>query len=305
MSSVRHSVIAPDKKNSYNINLLGISLAVGRLTLDYSETNKLLSDFIKSRRQGLSPRTIDFYKRMLTNASPAFGIDIIGQDIQRFLNNLQCTNGGKHGYYRALRTFYRWLYSPKSGYKLNLQDNPILLVEAPKVEKKILPSLTLEQVDCLIGAANNLRDRAIISLFADSGMRLNELVHIRTQDIDWEGYTVTIWGKGSKQRKAPFTDRSAKLLRGLISQNGTGANIWHIDYRGVETMLKRLKAKTGLPCNAHTFRRTFASNLHRAGLDVEHIMRLGGWESLDMVLRYTRSVKFEDSLRLYRNITSH
>jgi site-specific recombinase XerD len=54
--------------------------------------------------------------------------------------------------------------------------------------------------------------------------------------------------------------------------------------------------------NAHTFRRTFASNLHRKGVDVEHIMRLGGWETLDMVLRYTRSVKFEESLRLYRGV---
>ncbi len=286
----------PDKKNSYNISLLGISLAVGRLTLDYSGTNKLLSDFIKSRRQGLSPRTIDFYTRILSNASPALGIDISGQNIQQFLNNLQCTNDGRHGYYRALRTFYRWLYSPKSGYRLNPQDNPILLVEAPKVDKKILPSLTLEQVDYLIGVANNLRDRAIISLFSYSGMRLHELVHIGTQDIDWEDCTITIWGKGGKQRKAPFTDRSAKLLRELISQNGTGINIWHIDYREVETMLKRLTVRTGLPCNAHTFRRTFTSNLHRAGLDVEHIMRLGGWESLDMVLRYTRSVKSEDSL---------
>jgi len=46
----------------------------------------------------------------------------------------------------------------------------------------------------------------------------------------------------------------------------------------------------------------FASNMHRAGLDIEHIMRLGGWESLDMVLSYTRSVRFEESLRLYRGI---
>jgi hypothetical protein len=37
-------------------------------------------------------------------------------------------------------------------------------------------------------------------------------------------------------------------------------------------------------------------------LDVEHIMRLGGWESLDMGLRYTRSVRFEESLRLYRGM---
>ena len=65
-------------------------------------------------------------------------------------------------------------------------------------------------------------------------------------------------------------------------------------------MLYRLQERTGLNCNPHTFRRTFASNLHRAGLDVEHIMRLGGWESLDMVLRYTRSVRFEESLKVYK-----
>lgn len=51
-----------------------------------------------------------------------------------------------------------------------------------------------------------------------------------------------------------------------------------------------------------TFRKTFASNLHKQGLDMEHIMRLGGWESLDMVLMYTRSVKFEESLKLYREL---
>ncbi len=67
-------------------------------------------------------------------------------------------------------------------------------------------------------------------------------------------------------------------------------------------MLRKLSVETGLPCNPHTFRRTFASNLHRKGLDVEHIMRLGGWESLDMVLRHTRSVKFEDSLKLYQGV---
>lgn len=149
---------------------------------------------------------------------------------------------------------------------------------------------------------DSTRDKAIISLFADSGMTLNELTNIKASDIDWAEYTIMIWGKGNKQRKAPFTERSAELLRELISRNGTGGNIWHLNYRGIESMLKALKAKTGLPCNAHTFRRTFASNLHRAGLDVEHIMRLGGWESLDMVLRYTRSVKFEDGLRLYRRI---
>jgi site-specific recombinase XerD len=63
--------------------------------------------------------------------------------------------------------------------------------------------------------------------------------------------------------------------------------------------------KTGLNCNPHTFRRTFASNLYRAGLDVEHIMRLGGWESLDIVSKYTRSVRFEESLKVYQSFKRH
>jgi site-specific recombinase XerD len=64
-------------------------------------------------------------------------------------------------------------------------------------------------------------------------------------------------------------------------------------------MLHDYTEKLGLPCNAYTFRRTFASNLHRKGVDVEHIIRLGGWETLDMVVRYTRSMEFEDSLKMY------
>ena len=116
--------------------------------------------------------------------------------------------------------------------------------------------------------------------------------------------TITIWGKGSKQRKAPFTNKTAQLLRQVVSQNGTEPNIWHIEPHGIQLMLQKLNQKTGLSCNPHTFRRTFASNLHRAGMDIEHIMRLGGWSSLDMVLTYTKSVKFEDSLKLYQSMQS-
>ncbi|MBI4301518.1 MAG: tyrosine-type recombinase/integrase [Chloroflexi bacterium] len=260
----------------------------------------MVSIFLKSRRQGLSRKTLKFYEGYLRHSSPVIGLNTSGQDIARFLDFLQCSNGGKHAYFRALRVFYNWLYSPKSGFKLNLQDNPILLVEAPKVEKQILPSLTNEEVSYLVGQAENLKDKAIISLFTDSGMRLSELAGIEARNIDWLNYTVTIWGKGNKQRKAVFTERTAKLLREIVDQNGTGENIWHMKAWGIVSMLKRLKQETGLPCNPHTFRRTFASNLHRAGMDIEHIMRLGGWESLDMVLRYTRSVKFEDSVKHYR-----
>ncbi len=70
-------------------------------------------------------------------------------------------------------------------------------------------------------------------------------------------------------------------------------------------MLGRLEAKTGLKCNAHTFRRTFASILAKRGVDSLHIMRLGRWESIQMVERYTRSVRFEDSLEHYSAIVGY
>jgi integrase len=256
---------------------------------------QLLNQFLKSRREGIAPRTIVFYKQCITPFIRSY--ELTPEGINEFLANLNCNAGGKLAYYRAIRAFGNWLV--RNDY---LKDNPLKKVDPPKPAKPILPSLTREQVDYLVRYVDDLRDKVIISLFADSGMRLSELASIKLTDIDWENYTVTIWGKGGKQRKAPFTEKTTKLLTKLISQNGIGENIWHMKPRGIQNMLLELAKTTGLPCNPHTFRRTFASNLHRAGMDIEHIMRLGGWESLDMVLRYTRSVKFEDSLKHYQAI---
>ena len=162
--------------------------------------------------------------------------------------------------------------------------------------------MTREQVDYLIGEVEAVRDKAIVSLFFDSGMRLNELVNIKAGDINWDDYTVTIWGKGNKQRRAPFTHKTADLLRETLRNDGTGENVWGIGHKGVETMLASLKQRTGLPCNPHSFRRGFACNLHREGLSTLDIMHLGGWQDLSMVLMYTRSITFDDCLKHYRNV---
>jgi integrase/recombinase XerD len=133
----------------------------------------------------------------------------------------------------------------------------------------------MEQVEYLIEQADNLRDEVIISLLADSGMRLSELANIKAGDINWDSHTITIWGKGNTQRKSPFTERTANLLRQWISRNGTGDNIWHMKPWGIVSVLRRLEKRTGIPCNPHTFRRTFACNLHRKGLSTLDIMHLG------------------------------
>jgi len=157
-----------------------------------SNPSPLLSKFLVSRKQGLSRRTIQFYYSCLNRASSIIGTDTKAKDIKQLLDSLTCSNGGKHAYYRALRAFYNWLYSPKSEMELNTQDNPMLLIEPPKVEKQLLPALTNEQVNQLIERVDSLRDKAIISLFADSGVRLNELTNIQANDINWTDCTITM-----------------------------------------------------------------------------------------------------------------
>ena len=259
-----------------------------------SSVKQHFNQFLKSRRQGIAPGTVAYYKQCLIPFIEDF--ELTPDGINEFLANLRCNTGGKLAYFRAIRAFCNWLV--RNDY---LKDNPLKKVDPPKPARPILPSLTTDQVSYLIEQAENLREKAIISLFADSGIRLNELASIMEGDIDWTNHTVIIWGKGNKQRRAPFTERTVKLLKEWLPHDGYD-NIWGMTRKGIQDMLHRLEQRTGLKCNAHTFRRTFASKLHRKGMDIEHIMRLGGWESLDMVIRYTRSVKFEDSLKLYRNL---
>ena len=175
-------------------------------------------------------------------------------------------------------------------------------VEPPKLDRRILPSLSIEQLELLINEASSVRDKAIISLFADSGLRLTELAGIRTNDIDWENRLIKVKCKGNKEGLAVFGARTEEFMRNYIEVTKPQSNLWDVNSWGITTMLNRMRAKTGLPCNPHTFRRTFASILAKRGVDSLHIKRLGRWESVQMVERYTRSVQFEDSLKLYSAI---
>ncbi len=155
-------------------------------------------------------------------------------------------------------------------------------------------------MEYLIEQAGCVRDKAIISLFVDSGLRLSELANIDPQNIDWDNRLIKVVCKGNKEGLAPFGERTELLLREWLSQYQVDGRLWDLNSWGIVEMLKQLRVKTGLPCNAHTFRRTFACLLRKAGVDTMMIKDLGRWESLEMVQRYTRSVSFQDSLKFYK-----
>jgi integrase len=287
ISQVRHGNRPPSKRL---LEALAGHYRVTKTERDY------LSLFLRSREaMGVSPGTAQFYRIKLGRFLSEVNADKARrQDIETFL--LKFGNlGNRHAYYRAIKTFYNWR---EETFDL---PSPIKRLKAPKLSKLILPSLTREQVSCLIDSVDNARDRAIIAMFTESGLRLTELVNVRPQDLDWETGTVKVMGKGRKEALAPLGKTTRKYLRGWLEEyQPDGGNIWGLDRWGVVSMLRRLRSCTGLPCNPHTFRRTFACLLRKAGLDVMTIKDLGRWESLEMVQRYTRSVTFSDSLRFYK-----
>jgi len=263
--------------------------------------HKAINLFLKSRREGISQNTIRDYKNTLSRSLGFIGLAPTTAQINKFLQSLTCSIGGKYDYYKCLRAFYNWLYSPKSSYGFKTENNPILWVEAPKRPVLILPSLDLSQVQSLIKATDTMRDKAIITLFIESGLRLSELTHIKLGDIDWNNHTIRVIGKGNKEAMAPFGVLAEGYLRKWLSQYQPKNNIWGMNIWGISSMLRRLEMRTGITCNPHTFRRTFAVLLRKAGIDTMTIKELGRWESLEMVQRYTRSFSFQDSMKFYKS----
>jgi site-specific recombinase XerD len=183
--------------------------------------------------------------------------------------------------------------------------NPWSDIDIPRVPIPLLKAPSSENVKGLFAYLDShyppelpLRNKAIIAVFIESGLRLFELSSIKSEYINWSEKAIQIWGKGWREGKAPFGQTYESLLKEWPNwYKPNGGNIWGIDRAGIQVMLKRLHQATGITCNPHSFRRAFASILLKSGIDSLDIKRLGEWQNLQMVDRYTRSVQFEDSLR--------
>ena len=277
---------------------MGILSRLQRRRSDGKVKRDYLLLFLQSREaMGVSPKTLRFYRERLSKLIRAVDyLQATRQDVQQYLNSIPANQyglGTRHASYRAIKAFYRWL---NSEYGIS---NPMESIPAPILGKPILPALEKEEVLYLIEKSSSVRDKAIIALFTESGLRLSEMANIKLESLNWTNRTVRVLGKGRKEAYAAFGDLTEKYLKAWIHQYQPNGSIWDLSEWGIASMLRRLKKDTGLPCNAHTFRRTFACLLRKAGVDTMTIKDLGRWESLEMVQRYTRSVSFDDSLKFY------
>ena len=178
ISQVKHGKCPPSKRL---LDSLGSHTPTKKQAKDY------LSLFLESRKaMGVSDKTILFYKCTLYPfVTQVDYLKAIRQTIERYLNSVPPNHNGlatRHAYYRAMRTFYRWL-DTEYGIK-----NPLNGLPAPILGTSILPALSQNEVLYLIESIISIRDKAIIALFTESGLRLSELVNIKPQDIDWDAH---------------------------------------------------------------------------------------------------------------------
>jgi integrase/recombinase XerC len=206
-------------------------------------------------------------------------------------------------HFSALRSFYKFL-SRRHG----LVNNPLADVQMPKAERKLPVVLTLKQVEELLALPLRLpkekqapawipaRDAAILETFYSTGLRLHELVGIDVEDIDPYNDTITVVGKGRKERLALLGAHAAKAV-----QHYRHAAAVHSGPLFLSKLRKRIttqavgdvlekylrKSDIGLRITPHKLRHSFATHLLNNGADLRSVQELLGHSSLSTTQIYT------------------
>jgi integrase len=159
----------------------------------------------------------------------------------------------------------------------------------------------LSDIGLLLDACSSVQDKLIVSILADTGLRISELVSVARGDIDATNGTIRVWGKGAKQRVVRYGPRTAEFLATWIAQS-FGPLLIKRTYSSIESMLRRLRLSTGTTCNPHAFRRTFACESVRNGLNLFYVQSLLGHSTLQMTRLYAEQVNSEDAIKHYKPI---
>ncbi len=181
------------------------------------------------------------------------------------------------------------------------EDNPMDLIETPKIGRKLPDTLSVDEINELISAIDlskpeGERNRAILETLYGCGLRVSELVNLKLSDLFFDEDFIMVMGKGSKQRFVPISDVNKKYIN--IYQNQVRVHLSiqkeHEDFlflnrRGKQltramifTIIKRLAEQIGLKKNIspHTFRHSFATHLLENGADLRAIQQMLGHESI-------------------------
>ena len=197
----------------------------------------------------------------------------------------------------SLRAFYRFML--EKGY---VKENPTLRIKSPKIERKELEYLTVEEMDKLLslpdGSLRGVRDRAILEVLYATGIRVSEITEANLEDINLRMGFVTCKGEHGKARIVPMGrpakaaleeyvyDARPKLLR-KDQEKGKEERALFVNYagdritrQGLWKIIKEYAKKAGIESNItpQTLRNSFAVHMIQNGADIKSLQELLGHE---------------------------
>lgn len=216
----------------------------------------------------------------------------------KHLNNSSSTRSRKLS---SLRSFFNYLYKI-----INLLDNnPMSLLDGPKIPKRMPHYLELEEVQRLLNAIlenddefYKLRDYSIIMLFLNTGLRLSELVNIHISHLN-KDKSIRIIGKGNKERLIYLNNSVIESINDYmeVRPDSDIDNIFinkagdqFLGPRGIQYMVNKYLKKCGLggKYSPHSLRHTAATLLYQYGnVDIRTLQIILGHESVSTTQIYT------------------
>ena len=158
-----------------------------------------------------------------------------------------------------------------------------------------------------------IRDRAILELLYATGVRVGELTSLKIRDVDLDSHTISVIGKGNKERIVLFGEKAAQTLQAYLALRrnfvlGMDCQYLFLNSRGrrlsetrVRQMINTHVSKIAFQkrVSPHTFRHSFATHLLNSGADLRFIQELLGHSSLSTTQKYTH-LNIEQLLRTYQ-----
>ena len=256
--------------------------------------------------RGLSRNTIDNYtfdiERLCLfldeNSISVSPININEETIQLFIYSIakEVNSRSQARIISGLKSFFTYML-----FEDYRTDNPLELIETPRIGRKLPDTLSLIDIDRLIVAIDlssneGERNRAILETLYGCGLRVSELVSLKISDLFFDEGFIKITGKGNKQRFVPigsFTQNYIEIYKNAVRthiniQKGHEDTLF-LNRRGrqltramIFTIIKDLAVKIDLNkvISPHTFRHSFATHLLQNGADLRSIQLMLGHESI-------------------------
>lgn len=271
---------------------------------------KLLNEFIcDCSYRELSASTIKNYTRVLKHFVSNIPIDDI-EDlsksiIKQYINNLPLATSSKNQYLRCINSFLTYYRNEYDDDNLNIH------IKRLRENHKILYTPSDDEVKQLLSFYSNktymqCRNKTIISVFINTGIRLNELLELKVDSIDLEHKVLVVHRKGGYIQQLPLNNElqlqlhkymnryvsntNSELL--FVSKNNKRLNPADIHY-----ILKRAGGKNITP---HSLRRYFASSLIAKGVPIVFVSRMLGHKDIQLTNKFYLEVKIQDINKYFK-----